>query len=201
MGAFGNGAQESTYKKLMKAYGEPHRHYHTLRHLHDCLTAIDPIQHQLQNAIAVELALWFHDGVYDPRSPDNEGNSAAWLRTFLANSSLGPAMVHQISQYILATQTHDRQEDPDGRFVLDLDLKFLGSDPPEFQGFESQIRQEYAWVPWPQYCRKRRAILQGFLHQIHIYQTPYFRSHYENQARKNLQWAIAQLTHGEKYPE
>jgi predicted metal-dependent HD superfamily phosphohydrolase len=50
---------------LLAAYCEPQRHYHTLQHLEECFAHFDKVRHLANNPAAIELALWFHDSVYD----------------------------------------------------------------------------------------------------------------------------------------
>ena len=49
---------------------------HTLQHISECLSHFEQVQDLLEDARAVELALWFHDAVYNPKASDNEACSA-----------------------------------------------------------------------------------------------------------------------------
>lgn len=53
------------------------------------------------------------------------------------------------------------------------------------------MRAEYAWVPRPIYALKRRQVLKGFLQRKTIYATSHFHALLEQQARSNLQRAVA----------
>lgn len=59
-------------EKLVKAYGEPQRAYHSLQHLEECLGVFDEAKGFMQRPDLIELQLWFHDAVYDPKSGDND---------------------------------------------------------------------------------------------------------------------------------
>ena len=67
---------QKVFNKLIAAYSEKQRAYHTLQHLYECLVLVDSIRADLIDADAVELALWFHDAVYDTALQDNEERSA-----------------------------------------------------------------------------------------------------------------------------
>ena len=162
---------------LLKArYAEPHRRYHTLEHIEHCLREFDP--RQAREPEAVELAIWFHDAVYDTRRSDNEERSAAWLLELMPEAK-------RAAELILATK-HHRASTPDEALLVDVDLAILGQSKERFDRYEKQIREEYAWVPGLLFRRKRRKILRGFLERPFIYGTEAFRAKYEAAARANL---------------
>jgi predicted metal-dependent HD superfamily phosphohydrolase len=66
---------ESTLEELVRAYAEPHRHYHTLDHIADLLRLLET-HGGVSDADAVKLAILFHDAVYDPVRQHNEAASA-----------------------------------------------------------------------------------------------------------------------------
>ena len=74
----GQGDTEPLFRALAAAYAEPQRAYHTAAHLQDCLNQLDNVRVRAVQPDQLEIALWFHDGVYDPRAADNEEQSAAW---------------------------------------------------------------------------------------------------------------------------
>src|SRR3989344_4723436 len=73
---------------LEKAYNEPHRHYHTFNHIRACLDELSAARMAMQTLVidsnAIELAIWFHDFVYDPCLDDNEHASAYRAFAFCA---------------------------------------------------------------------------------------------------------------------
>ena len=77
--------------------------------------------------------------------------------------------------------------------VCDVDLSMLGAQPAAFELFERAIRQEYRWVPDALYRQGRVEVLRRFLRRPSIYQTAPFQARYENQARQNLEGAVAAL--------
>lgn len=64
----------------LRGSSEPHRKYHTLRDLDECCEKLDEVRALAQHPAEVELALWFHDAIYDVKRRDNEKKSADWAR-------------------------------------------------------------------------------------------------------------------------
>jgi predicted metal-dependent HD superfamily phosphohydrolase len=53
------------HHELEALYSQPHRHYHNLRHVAECLAEFDLARELARQSIAAELAIWFHDADYD----------------------------------------------------------------------------------------------------------------------------------------
>jgi len=64
-------------EQLILRYSEPHRHYHTTKHLLQVLTMIDKLADD-HDLFLVRLAAWYHDAVYaiPPGQVSNEEASA-----------------------------------------------------------------------------------------------------------------------------
>ncbi len=178
---------------LVKAYCEPHRAYHNLRHITDCLRHFEPVRSLAEDPDAVETALWLHDVVYDPRAKDNEERSAEFARRIFRAAEMPEPFTIKVSSLILVTRHEVVPATPDGRLVVDIDLSILGRDPIEFDEYERTVRKEYDWVPAPMFRAGRCKILQQFLDRPSIYFTDAFRSKFEEKARRNLARSIALL--------
>jgi predicted metal-dependent HD superfamily phosphohydrolase len=178
---------------FFKAYSEPHRHYHNLRHISECLNELDSAAELASSAEAVELALWFHDVVYDTNAHDNEEQSALLARRWLADAGVENALIEKTCNLVLATKDHNVTLDRDAALVVDVDLSILGQPERRFLEYEQQIRAEYAWVEARLFARKRAEILEEFLSRPRIYSTGPFYDRYEKRARFNLQTSIAAL--------
>ena len=181
----------AVFQKLLAAYTEPHRAYHTLEHIQACLYQFDTVRSLAQYPDAVETALWFHDAIYDTRATDNEIRSAHWAFEAMSAGDISRRTAEHISDLVIATQHFSARLDvismqPDAALLVDIDLSILGYPPSAFEQYERQIRQEYNWVPETAYRQKRTEILCAFLTRPWIYQTPYFQAKYEFQARQNL---------------
>ncbi len=143
--------------------------------------------------LVVELAIWFHDAVYDPHASDNEERSADLARQCLAEAGQGELFQELVAQLVLATKHHDRSSHPDAPLLVDVDLSIFGQPPERFWLYESQIRMEYEWVPNLLYRFRRAKILARFLARKRIYSLEHFFRKYEEQARANLAASVKTL--------
>jgi len=189
----GQGDASELFATLLTAYTEPQRAYHNVAHLQDCLAQFDAARGEAQHPAAVEMALWFHDAIYDPHATDNEERSAAWAIQALTNGGVAQATTARIGDLVLSTQHKVVPTDQDAALLVDVDLSILGRAPAVFDAYDRQIRNEYQWVPEPQYCIRRAQVLGKFLALPRLYQTAYFYTQYEKQARENLARAIDRL--------
>lgn len=178
------------YDRLTLAHAEPQRFYHNQIHLAECLAEFDQARTLARNPVAVELALWFHDSVYDPTAGDNEEQSADLASQCLVELGIGQDLLEEVVDLIMATKSHEVGDTPDAALMVDVDLSILGREPERFLEYEAQIRQEYHWVPLEIFSLKRAEILRRFLGRNQIYNTAWFHSKYEHQARINLQGSV-----------
>jgi predicted metal-dependent HD superfamily phosphohydrolase len=181
------------FEALMLRHAEPHRHYHTVRHLQECFARLDELRSVAERPAEVEAALWFHDAIYDPRSAQNEAHSAELAAGLLRTASVAAGAVERIGRLILATRHAAVPGDADARVLVDADLAILGARPLRFGEYEAQIREEYAWVPESAYRRERARILRQFLERPVLFNTPLFVERYEPQARTNLERSLQHL--------
>lgn len=179
---------------LAARYREPHRHYHALPHIDHCLTELKQARKLILNHNAVEMAIWFHDAIYDTKAKDNEGKSAELAKTVLENAGLSEEFTKQAVNLILATKHIAPPADPDAKLIADIDLSSLGIADEAFDENGRQIREEYKEVPEELFMAGRSAFLDALLKRKTIYYTQFFFEKYEAQARKNLIRAITQLS-------
>ena len=189
----GIAADGETYDELVTAHAQKHRAYHTLDHIAACLRHLDSVNDKVESAEEIEMALWFHDAVYEPFSDSNEEDSAEWAADWLQERGADKPVISRITDHILDTKSHETPQNLDGQFMLDIDLSILGTPPDIYDEFERNIRREYKRVPGFIFRKKRKAILEGFLGRDRIYATDHFFEKLETQARVNLGRAISQL--------
>lgn len=71
---------------------ESHRHYHNCLHIAGCPHEFDQVRKLAADALAVELAIWFHDAVYDPLAADNEECSAELAKDWMGKFGTAAAL-------------------------------------------------------------------------------------------------------------
>jgi predicted metal-dependent HD superfamily phosphohydrolase len=178
---------------LVACYSEPHRAYHTLRHLEECFAHLAPVRGECTRPAEVELALWFHDAIYDPRGSENEERSAEWAESVVRAAGASPAAAERVRDLVLATRHDAIPESGDAKVLVDVDLSILGASVERFAEYETQVRREYEWVPEAAFCAARAKILRELVARPAIYSTAWFRDRLEPAARRNLQHSIARL--------
>lgn len=179
-----------------RAYGEPHRHYHTLDHIAALLELLGRHGDNVVDRDTLTLAILFHDVVYDPTRQDNEEASAAWADARLTDLGFPEDQRAKVARNILATRHDGHRDATDGADVallLDLDLSVLAAPPGDYRAYAEAVRREYAFVSDVLYRPGRRRVLEGFLQRERIYLTDRLRAAWERPARANLAAEIARL--------
>jgi predicted metal-dependent HD superfamily phosphohydrolase len=191
--ALGVAPPSRLFEEISARYAEAHRHYHTARHLEECFDALDAVRGEPDRLGEVELALWFHDAIYDTKRHDNEQRSAEWARSVAEQAGLGPEVVERVAALIMATRHDAAPVGADACVLVDVDLSILGAEPLRFDEYERQVREEYRCVPEPVFRRERRKILRRLLARPAIYNTARMRESHERRARANLDRSLAGL--------
>jgi predicted metal-dependent HD superfamily phosphohydrolase len=178
------------FSRLQAAWAAADRHYHNLEHLADCLRELDGAGVAGESADVAELALWYHDAVYDPRARDCEERSAALLVEDGAALALPEAITREAARCVRATRDHEATIAP-AELVCDADLSILGRDPMRFMEYEHAVREEYAHVPSVVYFVARGRFLAALLAKPTIFRTAHFQERYQACARANLTGLLA----------
>jgi predicted metal-dependent HD superfamily phosphohydrolase len=153
--------QSELGENLITRYREPHRHYHTAKHLLDVLTMIDQLADD-HDLFLVQLAAWYHDAIYvvPAGQLSNEEASARLALRELSLVGLEQEDLNQIARLVRLTETHlPGPRDPEGELLCDADLSILASDPAQYADYVAAIRAEYAQAPEEQFLAGRLAVL------------------------------------------
>jgi len=197
--AVGATPPQGLLERVVAAWEEPQRHYHTLNHLEHCLAEFEPVAAQAERQGEVLVALFFHDAVYDPRNVvphANERASADWAAEALGAAGVDGDVVAGVDALIMATCHDAAPDDGDPALLVDVDLAILGQSPARFDAYEDEVRREYGWVPPDAFRTGRTKVLRQFLDRPVIYRTEHFNARYEAAARENLARSLAALEAG-----
>lgn len=178
--------------KLVSRYNEPHRFYHNLEHITVLFQLASA--HGVRLSIPQQLAIWYHDAIYEPGSVENEIKSAELLRTDCqSNCWLSEAIMYRAYDMVMATKRH-LSSDNETQIILDLDLAGLGFDRASYEAATIKIHKEFEFrtgEPIPK--DKRILFLESLLSREYIFYTSWGRDFYERSARRNIQNEINDL--------
>lgn len=179
---------------LLARWTEPHRHYHTVDHLQAVLAIIDDNAGGAVDLMAVKLAAWFHDAVYDPTRVDNEEASALLAESVLAELRVSLAQVSEIARLVRLTATHDPLPgDRNGGLLMDADLAILAAPPETYRAYTVAIRREYAHLDDAVFAGGRAGVLSNLLSLPRLFHTPVLRDRWEDLARYNVTTELANI--------
>jgi predicted metal-dependent HD superfamily phosphohydrolase len=185
---------------LVTAYSSSDRHYHNLEHLDEMFRVAARLGTLTDDAGPLQLAIWFHDAVYDSRADDNEARSAELAVTLLGPIGLPASVLERVTRLIRATaHTSGVQQPPGDRdtlILLDADMSVFGTPEDRYRRYAADIRREYAWVAEVEYRKGRSRVLEQFLARPRIYWHDLTFQELDGPARANIRAELAELTGG-----
>ena len=184
---------ENTFTELKARYEETHRKYHNVDHIESVLFELGKARYIAENKDSIELALWFHDAIYNTFSKSNEKDSADLAVSFISENAGCIELQKTVHSLIMATEHNFVPQINDQKLIVDIDLSILGSTESRYAEFELAIRKEYKYVPWFIFKKKRIELLRYFLNRKSIYSHEHYIDSLEKQARVNITDAIAKL--------
>jgi predicted metal-dependent HD superfamily phosphohydrolase len=158
--------KKSLYETITEKYCEPHRTYHNLAHIKQCIDDLELIEEYFEgpkgkdSLAALELAIWFHDIIYDnlltmaiPGA--NETASARLLElTFKDPATIGylyqgETTLKEASFLIECTNYYETGNKPEylmtenEKIMRDIDMAgFATEDFDQYMVLQSQVEQE-----------------------------------------------------------
>jgi len=170
---------------IARHYGEPHRFYHTLNHLDQCLGELDAAGDMVEEFDATEMAIWFHDIIYQYGAKDNESLSAHTFRD-LAEPHMAGNFVDRVCQFIIATKHTGNAQDIGEAYMVDIDLSGFGLPWEGYLADSNALREEAPNVSDEDYYSGKLRFLDGLLGWKELFQTDYFNDRLESRARENI---------------
>lgn len=180
------------WEDLRSRYNEARRFYHNWDHIKDCLLRLDEAEAEglVRDPYVLEWAIYHHDAIYSTKWPKQNEEMSAHLAQF----RIGMHYRDKVQRLILLTEPGM----PRGRFrdeelIQDIDLSILGADEGAYDAYTAAIRCEYIWVPEEDFLRGRLLVMEKFAANDRLYNSDYFRSQREDQARHNLNREIQDI--------
>ena len=201
-------------ESLLQAWEQPHRAYHHSGHLSQMLTDLDRLYaHRTQGStpLALVLAAWFHDAVYEGAPGEDERRSEQ-----LAGASLEPLVVagllseeelQLVRLLVRATAAHEFPESADLpagyepvdiQLFLDADMAILAAEPARYRRYLRGVRSEYSHFDDEAFRTGRTTFLRSILERERIFLSERARELWEEPARANLR---AELTEWDQAPQ
>ena len=177
---------------LADRYTEHHRAYHDAEHIAECLAWFDRVRDLAERPAELQVALFFHDAIYEPLASDNEARSAEELGRLARAVGVPTEAVERIAGLIESTATHEATS-VDAALLSDIDLAILGLSPARYARYEREVQREYAALDETSYRVGRARVLRGFLERVEISRTPRLAARLEAQARDNSSSALSAL--------
>lgn len=195
-------------ESLLQAWEQPHRAYHHSGHLSQMLTDLDRLYaHRTQGStpLALVLAAWFHDAVYEGAPGEDERRSEQ-----LASASLEPLVtaglltgheLQMVSLLVRATATHELPEPADLpagyepadiQFFLDADMAILAADSTRYRRYLRGVRSEYSHFDDEAFRAGRTTFLRSILGRKRIFLSEQALQLWEEPARANLQAELSE---------
>lgn len=195
-------------ESLLQAWEQPHRAYHHSGHLSQMLTDLDRLyayRTQGSTPLALVLAAWFHDAVYEGAPGEDERRSEQ-----LANISLEPLVtagllsgdeLQMVSLLVRATATHKLPESADLpagyepadiQFFLDADMAILAADSARYRRYLRGVRSEYSHFDDEAFRAGRMTFLRLILGRKRIFLSEEGQQLWEEPARANLQAELSE---------
>ena len=178
---------------LCHYYSAPDRVYHTLEHIWYLLKAQEHYFPDMSRAGI--LAIFWHDVIYFPGSPNSEEYSAHMMRTYM-KGLIGGTVIDFAALIVRETKAHDPHPvDITARQVCDLDLMGLGGPALAYDRNTDKIRLEFFRATDEQWVAGRRAFLSDRLTRPATFHTEVMSARFEDLARANMQRELDNLPH------
>ena len=174
---------------VLAGWREPNRRYHDVRHLAQCLTALEALAAEGAVARPVVLAAWFHDAVYEAVPGRDEESSAVLAEERLAGL-LPRAEVEAVARLVRMTTHHDPSGEDEAQ-LSDADLSILGLPRARYDMYVRDVRGDYAHLPESAWRAGRSAVLGALLGRPRLFHTATGADRWEETARANLRAELA----------
>jgi len=196
------------FGRLIEHYTEAHRAYHRLEHLEYLFDLHDKYWYLADDRDALELAIWFHDVIYDTkkvreRSESNELLSERYAREVMSKFGISSTLQNVVSGLIMVTRhIPGSARTRDEMLMADMDWSPLGCPWKQFaqNGMQLEFEELKSGANAEDVRKGRVAFLAAALEHkdgrevVHPqYYLPEFQKKFEKQAIRNMKRALKEL--------
>ena len=171
------------FDSIFREYSS-NRFYHTIDHVIYMLDNIDNFKLTSKKRLKLEIAIWFHDVIYDSKKTDNEEKSGKYANFFLKMIGVPKKHRKEVKQLILITSHKEIPKSKLERIICDLDLLEFSEKWHLENSFK--IRKEYSHLSDDDWNKGRKEFLEFMLLKKYIYNTSEYRDGLEVKTRTNL---------------
>ena len=194
---------EAQVTKILLAYNDSSRYYHTMNHIRDVYYSFHEILNELlimdsSRTKCAIAAIIFHDFVYQTNSDMKvslEEESTAAVVEFAVETGIAftPEEISYTVDLILATTNHQpKDEFPETLAFLDADMAILSYSRPQYMQYASEIRKEWPHVSDSIFSQGRSNFLKHTLEKTCFFYTEPMRKK-EETARENMRYELKLL--------
>jgi len=184
---FSNDVDEDYFKnyyQTLELYYTNKRFYHTLNHIKILLDSLHDFHITEVEKIKLELAIWFHDIIYNSKAKNNEEESINEFTKFAIYVGLNFDLNLEINDIIFATRHKDTAQTRLQKIMCDVDLKEFAFD--NYIKNSNNIKKEFSHLTDKEWIKGRSDFLKTFINKEFIYYTDEYRDALEDTARINL---------------
>ena len=181
---------DTVFDELDALYREPHRRYHTGAHIEHCLHQLDLAADRMDEPETVEMALWFHDAIYDIPTEDNERRSAELFAARAAGRG-SERLRSTLPRLVMATTHREPPVTLDESFIVDIDLSSFGLPWEAFLRDSRAVRAEFSQATDAEFYPRQRKFLESLVARPVFCFTEFFRDRHEARARENIRRLLA----------
>jgi predicted metal-dependent HD superfamily phosphohydrolase len=170
-------AMDGVLDAVLVRYCEPHRRYHSLKHV----VAVQRSLHQIMEddpealtddeASTVRLAAWYHDAIYEPMSSTNEADSAELAGADLASLGVSHRHCDSVRRLIMVTAHSGSPTSAAEAILVDADLAILAGPTDAYDAYVANVRTEYSSVSDENWRTGRARVLTSLLGNSRIFHT------------------------------
>ena len=176
------------FDEVSRRYRESHRRYHTPGHIRHCLEQLDLVADLLEDRDAVEMALWFHDVVWEAQAaPASNEQRSADLFVERLGEVLDERFRDTVYRLVMVTVHPSEPATPDEGYMVDIDLSSFGLPWEEFRRDSQAVRDELPHLTDEEFFPKQHRFLRMLLDQERFFVTDFFAERHERTARDNIE--------------